>query len=198
MQAFAYGLSTGFSLIIAIGAQNVFVLKQGLKQQHIFWVCFICALSDSLLIAAGVSGMTKVVSDFPQIVVVARYVGVIFLFCYGVLHFITAIQNKDKLALGSEQTQSLFRTMMICLAFTWLNPHVYLDTLFLIGSISIQFQQKALFAIGVILSSWMFFFSLGYGARFLLPWVQKAQTWRYLNLGIGVLMWGIAWRLLEH
>lgn len=198
MHAFIYGLSTGFSLIIAVGAQNVFVLKQGLKKQYIFWVCLICALSDSLLIAGGVSGMAKIVSDFPQIVVIAKYIGVVFLAGYGGLHLIAAIQNKEEFILDSEKKQSFYRIILTCLAFTWLNPHVYLDTLFLIGSISVQFQHAALqFALGVILSSWIFFFALGYGARILLPWVTKAGTWRYLNFGIACIMWGIAWRLLE-
>ncbi|MEB3766441.1 LysE/ArgO family amino acid transporter [Acinetobacter sp. MD2] len=197
MYAFLYGLSTGFSLIIAIGAQNVFVLKQGLKKQSIFWVCLICALSDSLLILAGVLGMSKVVVKFPQVVMIAKYTGAIFLVSYGLIHLISAIKNNDRFVLGTEQHQSLYRVVLTCLAFTWLNPHVYLDALFLVGSISLQFESFAWqFAIGVILASWIFFFSLGYGARLLLPLLKKAGTWRYLNFLIALIMWGIAYRLL--
>ncbi|MEB3753791.1 LysE/ArgO family amino acid transporter [Acinetobacter sp. MD2(2019)] len=198
MYAFVYGLSTGFSLIVAIGAQNVFVLKQGLKQQSIFLVCFICALSDSLLILAGVLGMSKLVVDFPQIVSIAKYVGAAFLTCYGLIHLWSALKNKDEMTTDTHPQQSLYRIVMTCLALTWLNPHVYLDTLFLVGSISVKFQDVALqFAIGVILASWIFFFTLGYGARILLPLLKKAQTWRYLNFIIAVIMWMIAYRLLE-
>ncbi|NNP76070.1 amino acid transporter [Acinetobacter sp. Ac_3412] len=197
MTAFFYGLGIGFSLILAIGAQNAFVLKQGLKQQHVFWVCLICALSDSILIYLGVMGFSKIVIDFPLIVTIAKYFGAAFLFLYGLRNFYSAINNSSSLNPSEIEKDSLLKIIGMCLAFTWLNPHVYLDTVILVGSISVQFADHLyLFAAGTILSSWIFFFALGYGARVLLPWFKKASSWRILDIVVGLMMWAIATKLL--
>lgn len=197
MTAFFYGLGIGFSLILAIGAQNAFVLKQGLKQQHVFWVCLICALSDSILIYLGVTGFSKIVVDFPLIVTLAKYFGAAFLFSYGLRNFYSAIQNNSGLNPSEIEKDSLLKIIGMCLAFTWLNPHVYLDTVILVGSISVQFaDQIYLFAAGTILASWIFFFALGYGARALLPLFKKASSWRVLDVLVGLMMWAIATKLL--
>lgn len=197
MTTFFYGLGIGFSLILAIGAQNAFVLKQGLKQQHVFWVCLICALSDSILIYLGVTGFSKIVVDFPLIVTLAKYFGAAFLFLYGLRNFYSAIQNNSGLNPSEIEKDSLLKIIGMCLAFTWLNPHVYLDTVILVGSISVQFaDQIYLFAAGTILASWIFFFALGYGARALLPLFKKASSWRVLDVLVGLMMWAIATKLL--
>lgn len=197
MTAFFYGLGIGFSLILAIGAQNAFVLKQGLKQQHVFWVCLICALSDSILIYLGVTGFSKIVVDFPLIVTLAKYFGAAFLFLYGLRNFYSAIQNNSGLNPSEIEKDSLLKIIGMCLAFTWLNPHVYLDTVILVGSISVQFaDQIYLFAAGTILASWIFFFALGYGAKALLPLFKKASSWRVLDVLVGIMMWAIATKLI--
>lgn len=197
MTAFFYGIGIGFSLILAIGAQNAFVLKQGLKRQYVFWVCFTCALSDSILIYLGVTGFSKVIINFPIIVDLAKYFGAVFLFFYGLKNFYSAIKNSSSLNPSEIEKNSFLKIISICLAFTWLNPHVYLDTVILIGSISVQFSNEMYqFAAGAILSSWIFFFSLGYGARVLLPLFKKAIAWKFLDALIGVIMWAIAISLL--
>ncbi|WP_019384295.1 LysE/ArgO family amino acid transporter [Acinetobacter venetianus] len=197
MSAFVYGLGIGFSLILAIGAQNAFVLKQGLKQQYVFWVCFICALSDSILIYFGVTGFSKVIANFPLILIMSKYFGAAFLFFYGLRNFYSALKSTSSLNPSDIEKDSLLKIIGMCLAFTWLNPHVYLDAIILIGSISVQFSdQLYLFAAGTILASWIFFFSVGYGAKMLLPLFKKATSWKILNVLIGVTMWTIATMLI--
>ncbi|HIQ34430.1 MULTISPECIES: LysE/ArgO family amino acid transporter [Acinetobacter] len=197
MSAFVYGLGIGFSLILAIGAQNAFVLKQGLKQQYVFWVCFICALSDSILIYFGVTGFSKVIANFPLLLTVSKYFGAAFLFLYGLRNFYSAIKNSSSLNPSDIEKDSLLKIIGICLAFTWLNPHVYLDAIILIGSISVQFSDQLYqFAAGTILASWIFFFSVGYGAKMLLPLFKRATSWKILDVLIGITMWTIATMLI--
>lgn len=197
MPAFLSGLSVGLSLIVAIGAQNAFVLKQGLTREHIFWVCLVCALSDALLIALGVAGFAKVVQRYPLVVTLASYFGAVFLFIYGLKSFYAAFTNNIGLTPSNINQHGLKPVLATCLAFTWLNPHVYLDTVVLMGSISVQFADKAaVFALGAMAASWLFFFSLGYGARLLLPLFRKPMAWRVLDAIIGVVMWVIGWSLL--
>ncbi|MHA3052780.1 LysE/ArgO family amino acid transporter [Acinetobacter sp. ANC 4640] len=197
MSAFFYGLGTGFSLLLAIGAQNAFVLKQGLKQQYLFGVALVCALSDSILIFLGVTGFSYVIVQFPYIPTIAQYVGAMFLFGYGLRSFYQAIYSDAALAPSQHEPESRLKIIGICLALTWLNPHVYLDTLLLVGSISTQFAPRIdLFASGAILASWLFFFSLAYGAKILLPIFQRPQSWKILDAAIGCVMWGIALHLV--
>ena len=191
------GFAVGLSLIVAIGAQNAFVLKQGLKQQYVFWICVICALSDSILILMGVAGFAQVIAHYPHVVMISKYLGALFLLVYGAQHFYNAYRTQQTLSLDTDSPPSLKRMLMLCLAFTWLNPHVYLDTVILMGSISTQYTlYKWWFALGAVISSWFFFFSLGYGSKFLLAWFQNPKAWKVLDVIIGVIMWGIALSLL--
>lgn len=197
MSAYLYGLGVGFSLILAIGAQNAFVLKQGLKQQYVMIVCAICALSDSILIYLGVVGFSKIIQQYPIIVELAKYLGAGFLFFYGLKSLYSAFYHQDVLEPSQIEPENLYKIIGLCLAFTWLNPHVYLDTVILIGSISAQFKADSIkFALGAMSASWLFFFSLGYAARLLLPVFRKAIAWKILDFIIGIMMWGIAISLL--
>jgi len=189
MQAFVSGFSLGLSLILAIGAQNAFVLKQGLKKQHVFLVCAICALSDSILISIGVSGFGVLIKQYPSIEQISRYAGAVFLSGYALKSFYSALTVNHHLESAADTTQSALKIAMICLAFTWLNPHVYLDTVILLGSISTQFSGSITeFALGAISSSFVFFFSLGYGARVLIPIFKKDMAWKILEVFVGLLM----------
>lgn len=197
LQSYMQGLAVGLSLIIAIGAQNAFVLKQGLKKQYVFWICMVCAASDSILILLGVLGFAKIIQTHPEFVDWAKYFGATFLLVYGAQHFIQAFKASSGLTPSENNESKLFKMIMICLALTWLNPHVYLDTVVLIGSISTKFESSAVyFAVGAVTASWLFFFSLGFGARFLLPFFQNQRSWQILDFMIGLVMWGIALSLL--
>lgn len=193
MTTYIAGFSLGLSLILAIGSQNAFVLKQGLKNQYVLAVCAVCAISDALLISAGVAGFGAVVKQFPQIEVFARYGGALFLFVYGLLSFKSAFTTNHALGAAADSKGSLYKAIGMCLAFTWLNPHVYLDTVVLLGSISTQYHpEQFLFAIGAVTASFVFFFSLGYGARYLAPFFQSPRSWKILEFVVGVIMWSIA------
>ena len=197
MNALLYGFSLGFSLILAIGAQNAFVLKQGLRDEHVFLVCLICALSDALLILIGVSGFHLLVAAYPEVVAIARYGGALSLFTYGSLSFYRALRVQQGLQPSEIRSNSAWQSALTCLAFTWLNPHVYLDTVVLLGSVSTQFGDSIIwFASGAMTASFVFFFALGYGARLLRPLFAEARAWRILDLLIGIVMWAIAARLL--
>lgn len=197
MDALLFGFSLGFSLILAIGAQNAFVLKQGLKGEHVFLVCLICAASDAILILIGVSGFHVLVASFPSLVTIARFGGAAFLLVYGLLSFYNAIRLDQGLLPSEIRSNSAWQAALTCLAFTWLNPHVYLDTVVLLGSVSTQFGADVTwFAGGAVLASFVFFFGLGYGARLLRPVFATARAWRVLDFLIGCVMWGIALRLV--
>jgi L-lysine exporter family protein LysE/ArgO len=197
MDALLFGFSLGFSLILAIGAQNAFVLKQGLKGEHVFLVCLICAASDAILILVGVSGFHVLVASFPSLVTIARFGGAAFLLVYGLLSFYNAIRLDQGLLPSEIRSNSAWQAALTCLAFTWLNPHVYLDTVVLLGSVSTQFGADITwFAGGAVLASFVFFFGLGYGASLLRPVFATARAWRVLDFLIGCIMWGIALRLV--
>ena len=193
------GFITGFALILAIGAQNAFVLRQGLARQHIFWLCLLCATSDALLIAAGVFGFGVIVEQAPLLPHIMAWGGAAFLSVYGAMRLWAAYQGDYNMQL-SGQSAGLWATLATGAAFTWLNPHVYLDTLGLIGATSTQYDMNIdsyLFGIGAILSSYVFFFSLGYGARLLAPVMQSTRAWRILDVLIGLLMWALAIKLIS-
>ncbi len=197
MSIYIAGFSLGLSLILAIGSQNAFVLKQGLKKQHVFIVCAVCALSDAILIALGVAGFGAIVEQFPAIETVARYGGALFLTTYGLLSFKSAFTNNHALNATAKTQSSVLKVVTMCLAFTWLNPHVYLDTVVLLGSISTQYQPDQLqFASGAMTASFVFFFSLGYGARILAPVFEKPIAWKVLEFLIGIIMLSIALSLV--
>ena len=185
---FITGFSIGFSLILAIGAQNAFVLKQGLIRQNVFLVCLICAASDAILITLGVSGFGEIITEYPIIEKLARLGGALFLFTYGVLNLYSAQTKTHALEPTKKIQKSKRKTILTCLGFTWLNPHVYLDTVVMLGSISTQFENTATFALGAISASFVFFFSLGFGASKLTRYFEKPRTWRVLENLIGILM----------
>ena len=185
---FITGFSIGFSLILAIGAQNAFVLKQGLIRQNVFLVCLICAASDAILITLGVSGFGEIITEYPIIERLARIAGALFLFTYGVLNLYSAQTKTHALEPTKKIQKSKRKTILTCLGFTWLNPHVYLDTVVMLGSISTQFENTAAFALGAISASFVFFFSLGFGASKLTSYFEKPRTWRVLENLIGILM----------
>lgn len=192
MSTFLSGFALSFSLILAIGSQNAFVLKQGIKRHHVFVVCAVCALSDALLISLGVAGFGAMVKQFPAIETVARYAGAVFLAVYALLSFKSAFGNNHAMTAAGDAQQPVLKTVAICLAFTWLNPHVYLDTVVLLGSISTQYQAQGLFALGAMSASLVFFFSLGYGARMLAPVFSRPKAWKVLEFVVGVMMATIA------
>ncbi|MCX7300058.1 MAG: LysE/ArgO family amino acid transporter [Rhodobacterales bacterium] len=192
------GFATGFSLILAIGAQNAFVLRQGLLGAHVFWLCLLCATSDAILVTAGVAGFGAITALYPALPRIMALAGSAFLFFYGLTRLRAAWKGDYALVL-SGQSAGLWATLATGAAFTWLNPHVYLDTLGLVGAVSTGFpeqSEKIAFGIGAILASYVFFFSLGYGARFLAPFMQSAKAWRILDAGIAVVMFGLALGLL--
>ncbi len=196
MGSFVSGFTLGLSLILAIGAQNAFVLKQGLKKQHVFLVCSICALSDAVLIFLGVSGFGVMVEQYPSIEKISRYAGALFLIFFGLKSLYSAYHNSHVLNPEGEEPTSTIKIAFICLAFTWLNPHVYLDTVVLLGSVSTQFESARAFGFGAITSSFVFFFSLGYSARILIPIFKKPLAWKVLEAFVGFLMLGLAVSLL--
>ena len=195
--AFPAGFALGLSLILAIGAQNAFVLKQGLRRAHVFAVCLICALSDAILIVVGVTGFGWLSASVVWLADVMRWGGALFLLGYGALSF-RAAYNGGQVLEADGQSGALAKALGTCLALTWLNPHVYLDTVALLGSVSAQYQDRFGFGLGAITASFTFFFSLGYGARFLAPLFAQPQAWRVLDVVIGCVMWAIAFSLLTH
>ncbi len=197
ISAFLPGFSLGFSLILAIGAQNAFVLRQGLRLEHVFAVCLTCALSDALLIGAGVAGFDRLIQALPWLSPVMRIGGALYLLFFAWKSFRAAFAANEALVPTEDRRQSLKAVLLACLAFTWLNPHVYLDTVLLIGSVSAGFEgQKLAFASGAMTASFVFFFSLGYGARHLRPLFARPGSWRVLEVLIGLVMLALALKLL--
>ncbi|MEL6516465.1 MAG: LysE/ArgO family amino acid transporter [Pseudomonadota bacterium] len=195
--AFSAGFALGLSLILAIGAQNAFVLRQGIRREHVFAVCLTCALSDTLLIAVGVTGFGWIVSTAPWIAPLMTWGGAAFLAVYGAMSFWRAATQVEALAAATTKAGSLRATLVSLLALTFLNPHVYLDTVVLLGSVSTQYGGARLaFGTGAATSSFVFFFALGYGARLLAPLFARPMAWRVLDVIIGVVMWSIALKLV--
>ncbi len=185
---FLSGFSIGLSLILAIGAQNAFVLKQGLLRKHVLIVCLICALSDAILITLGVMGFGEIVLAYPWIELFSKYAGAFFLISYGLISLYSSAKNTHNLIPSKDSKDSISSTVITCLAFTWLNPHVYLDTVIMLGSISTQFSETHLFGLGAITASFAFFFSLGFGASRLTSYFEKPRTWQILEVCIGAVM----------
>lgn len=196
-QAFIPGFLLGFSLIMAIGAQNAFVLRQGLRGQHVLPLVLTCAVSDALLIAIGVAGFAQFMAMAPWLGTAMRYLGSAFLIAYGAHSLFSAWRGQEGLNPANAPMMPLWSVISTCLAVTWLNPHVYLDTVVLLGSVSSQYGQEAwIFGLGAALSSFAFFFSLGYGARALRTIFARPTSWRILDVTIALVMWTIAARLL--
>jgi L-lysine exporter family protein LysE/ArgO len=192
------GFLLGGSLILAIGAQNAFILRQGLLKQHVFILCSVCALSDAILIAAGVGGLGRIIDGHPEFVKWVTVAGAIFLFAYAIFALQRAFKPQAMQAASTGQG-SLKAALAQCLAFTFLNPHVYLDTVVLVGGISSRYigQEKTAFAAGAMAASFIWFFSLGYGARLLQPVFAKPRAWQVLDLIIAAVMTMIAISLVR-
>lgn len=191
------GFALGFSLILAIGAQNAFVLRQGIRRSHVLPVVLTCAISDAVLIAIGVSSFAVIAELLPAITPVMRYGGAAFLIVYGALALRSAIRGGGALEAAEQQEKPLWPTLATAFLLTWANPHVYLDTVVLLGSVSAQYGEDAVwFGLGAMISSFVFFFSLGYGARMLAPVFAKPRAWQILDLGVAAIMWAIAWKLI--
>lgn len=195
LQGFGFGLG----LILAIGAQNAFVLRQGLKREYVFTVVAICALGDAFFITLGAAGVGTLVASTPWLQFGAVWFGSIFLIVYGALAFRNAVRaaNHD-LEAGNRPVASLKAVVAATLAFTVLNPHVYLDTVIVLGSIAGQYPgtQRVAFAVGAVTASLVFFIVLGYGARAIAPLFDRPLAWRLLDASVGVVMWTVATSLL--
>jgi L-lysine exporter family protein LysE/ArgO len=190
--AFLPGLLTGLSLIIAIGAQNAFVIRQGLTKRHVLLVVAICAISDALLILLGVAGLGALISGLPWLLEIIRWFGVAYLTWFGIRSIRSAFKTQTLDASGV-QSGSAKTVVLSVLGFTFLNPHVYLDTVILLGSISNQFgQDKWWFALGAVVASFLWFSSIGFGAKAASRFMAKPVFWKVLDLVIAAVMFGIA------
>ena len=201
IQSFLTGFFLGFSLILAIGAQNSFVLRQGILGQHVFYVALFCALSDALLICIGIAGISFFLNNFiSQNSNMLFGFSAIWLTGYGLIRLRSAFKSNNTIKIEVSNLKGLFSTISIAAVLTFLNPHVYLDTMILIGSISQQFSgfDKVTFALGAILASFVFFFSLAYGAKILTPLMQLQSAWRTLDCLIALIMLTISFQLASE
>lgn len=196
MGSLVSGFVLGFSLILAIGSQNAFVLRAGLARKFVLPIVLTCALSDAVLIIAGVSGLGALISQMPDLITAIRYFGAAFLAFYGIRSWMAALRASDGLT-ADGVLHSPRQAIVTCLMFTWLNPHVYLDTVVLLGSISQTHANPAFFGLGAVLASFVFFFSLGFGARLLAPLFAARRAWQILDFGIGIIMFSIAYMLIR-
>ncbi|MBL0371176.1 amino acid transporter [Rhizobium sp. KVB221] len=193
------GLLLGASLIIAIGAQNAFILRQGLLRKHVFVLCLICALSDATLIAVGVAGLGTLIAQAPALINAVTIGGALFLAAYALIAFKRAL-HPTAMKAAEIRDGSLGAALAACLAFTFLNPHVYLDTVVLLGGLSAAYEGSARFAYGAgaAVASFVWFFGLGYGARLLEPVFAKPAAWRVLDVLIGLVMALLAISLVQR
>lgn len=186
------GLVTGLSLIVAIGAQNAFVLKQGLLRRNVLAIVLICSLSDALLICLGVLGLGSLITAVPVLIEVIRWIGVGFLVWYGSTS-LRRLTKSDSLAAADKPITSLKQSVLTTLALTFLNPHVYLDTVIFIGGIANTFTvDKWLFVLGAVSASFIWFFSLGFGASKASVLVSKPKFWKALDIFIAAVMFSLA------
>jgi L-lysine exporter family protein LysE/ArgO len=190
LTAAAAGFGTGMSLIVAIGAQNAFVLRQGVRRDSVLAVVALCALSDAVLIALGVGGLGALVVAWPAALTAVAWIGGAFLVCYGLLAARRVLRPAaEGLRTDGEAAGSRRRAVLTCLALTWLNPHVYLDTVFLLGSVAAdRGDLRWVFALGAVLASLCWFSALGFGARLLGRWLARPAAWRVLDALVAVVM----------
>lgn len=192
LTAFSHGAVLSASLIVTIGAQNAFVLRQGIMRSHVGKIVALCTLSDFILIAAGVSGASALAARYPRVVEFVLYAGLTYLAWFGIgalrrawrpAHAVMEVQGGG----AGTRTQSAWSVVLMTLAFTWLNPHVYLDAMLLIGTAGAREPEngRLAFALGAMAASLVWFASIGYGARFLAPLFRKATAWRLLDGATG-------------
>ena len=190
--AFLSGFFLSLSLIVAIGPQNAFVLRQGLMKKHVFPIVLFCTLSDIILITLGVFGFGVIISELTWLSKYMFFVGGIWLTMYGILRIKEAYIAESYIEnLNSDKT-SLKLALTNCAALTWFNPHVYIDTLILIGTVSVKYEDNLFFCVGAGLASLLFFFSLGFGARILSPLMSSRKAWQVLDTIIAIIMFVIA------
>ncbi|MGG9999955.1 LysE/ArgO family amino acid transporter [Pseudovibrio ascidiaceicola] len=192
------GFSLGLSLIFAIGSQNAFVLRQGLRGEHVFLTCITCAVSDAFLITIGISSLAAISARIPELEPFLRYGGAAFLTLYGARSALSAIKGGAVLSPNEGKAAGVVGTLAVVLSLTFLNPHVYLDTVLLVGSVASRHEgAEYIFGMGAVVASFVFFFSLGYGARLLRPIFANPISWRVLDGVIAVVMWAIAFALVS-
>ncbi|MDP1528705.1 LysE/ArgO family amino acid transporter [Rhodoferax sp.] len=195
---FFSGFATGLALIVAIGSQNAYVLRQGILRQHVLPLVLFCGLSDALLILAGIGGAGLLVRDNPLLMTLTRYGGALFLLTYGVLAARRAWQG-EPMQVSNNGGATLTAALAACFAFTFLNPHVYLDTVVLLGALANQRPDPGrwIFGAGAVSASLCWFAALGFGARFLAPLFATARAWQVLDALIALTMWVLATLLLQ-
>ena len=198
LTALLTGFFVGLSLIVAIGAQNAFVLRQGILGEHVFYIALFCSLADTLLIILGIAGisyfMTTYIYEYSKLVFgIASF----WLFFYGVLRLRSAFRTNSTIIKNNQESKSLINALSVISVFTFANPHVYLDTMILIGSISQQFQGVNIiyFALGACSASFVWFFGIAYSAKLLTPLMHEPKHWRILDLLIALIMFIISFNL---
>ena len=185
------GFLASFTLIAAIGAQNAFVLRQGIRREHVLPVVAVCTVSDIVLISAGIAGFGALISAHPNVVDIAKFGGAAFLIGYGLLAARRAVRP-SALTPSESAPARLLEVIVTCLALTWLNPHVYLDTVVLLGALANEHRDdRWMFGIGAVTASAVWFVSLGLGARRLAGLFATPSTWRILDSLIAVMMIGL-------
>ncbi|WP_159565920.1 arginine exporter ArgO [Budvicia diplopodorum] len=194
------GIVMGMAMILPIGPQNAFVLSQGIRRQHAVMVAGLCAVSDAILISLGVFGGGALLAQSPLLLQIVTWGGVFFLIWYGWGAFSAALgKGSAQINLDATTSHSRYRIMVTVLAVTWLNPHVYLDTVVVLGSLGEQFGALRLwFVMGAVSASVIWFFSLALLSSWLAPWLQKSQAQRGINFAVGSVMWLIAFQLAKH
>jgi L-lysine exporter family protein LysE/ArgO len=192
------GFLLGASLIIAIGMQNAFILRQGLKNRYVFVAALTASLIDAALIVIGVMGQGFILKIVPALAFYIKWAGAAFLLAYGIRSFLKALRHDVLSQNSAKDTQSVQETLGVILALSLLNPHVYLDTVILLGSVGAAYQDELRYAfiLGAMTASFAWFFSLAYGARFLSPFFAKPRAWQILDIIIGIVMCGIAFSLV--
>ena len=195
-QSYLNGLLVAFGLIMAIGTQNAFVLAQSLRREHHLPVAAFCVVCDALLVAAGVFGLATLLTQNPLLLSVARWGGAVFLLWYGTQALRRAFSTSSLEHSANQTARSLKAVMLSALAVTLLNPHVYLDTVLLIGSLGAQQSVPGAYVVGAASASLMWFFTLALGAAWLAPWLARPNTWRILDLLVAVMMYAVAIQLI--
>ncbi|MGL6162273.1 LysE/ArgO family amino acid transporter [Microbulbifer sp.] len=195
-QSYLNGLLLGAGLIVAIGAQNAFVLAQSLRREHHLPVAALCVLCDAVLVSAGVFGLAALLLKSPALLAAARWGGAAFLLWYGLKALLRALRPQGLEQAADAGPRSRRAVLLTALAVTLLNPHVYLDTVLLIGSLGAQQPEPGAYALGATSASLAWFFGLALGAAWLSPWLARPATWRLLDLGVAIMMFSVAVRLL--
>ncbi|GKW12095.1 MULTISPECIES: arginine exporter ArgO [Pectobacterium] len=197
---FLQGVLLGAAMILPLGPQNAFVMNQGIRRQYHLMVALLCAVSDMVLITAGIFGGSALLSQSSLLLGAVTWGGVAFLLWFGWGAMKTAFSKNIALASAEVMKQSRWRIIATMLAVTWLNPHVYLDTFVVLGSLGSQFTEddRGWFALGTITASFTWFFALALLAAWLAPWLNTSRVQRVINVFVGVVMWGIALQLARH